>query len=135
MATHTTPPEETEKIELILSILLRAGVLTSLAAIVIGTLVTFVHHPTYSQSAGDLANLVGHNADFPHSLRETWDGIRAFHGQSIVILGLLLLILTPVLRVAVSILAFAYENDWPFVWITTFVLIALLVSFLLGKAG
>ena len=48
--------------------------------------------------------------------------------------GLLLLIATPVLRVAVSIFAFVYEKDKVFVIITSIVLGLLLLSFILGKA-
>jgi uncharacterized membrane protein len=49
--------------------------------------------------------------------------------------GLLLLIATPVLRVAVSVLAFVYQRDRTFVIITSVVLTLLLASFVLGKAG
>jgi uncharacterized membrane protein len=135
MVTHTTPPEETRKIEAILSCLLRWGVTGSLAIIVLGTIITFVHHPSYHQSAADLQHLVGENAEFPHTLTQTWLALRDFHGQAIVIVGLLLLILTPVMRVTISIFAFAYEEDWNFVWITSIVLLFLLISFFLGKAG
>jgi uncharacterized membrane protein len=98
-------------------------------------IVTFVHHPSYRQNISDLPYLVGKNAEFPHTLAQTWLALRTFHGQAIVIVGLLLLILTPVMRVAISILAFAYEEDWNFVWITSVVLLFLLISFFLGKAG
>jgi uncharacterized membrane protein len=49
--------------------------------------------------------------------------------------GLLLLIATPVLRVAVSILAFVYQRDRAFVAITSIVLALLLTSFVLGRGG
>jgi uncharacterized membrane protein len=45
------------------------------------------------------------------------------------------MIITPVTRVAVSIVAFAMERDWRYVGITALVLLVLLVSFALGKAG
>jgi uncharacterized membrane protein len=135
MASHVTPPEETRKIESILSVLLRTGVCASLTIILFGSIVTFVHHPSYHQSGADLPHLVGKNAEFPHTLGQTWNALREFRGQAIVIVGLLLLILTPVMRVAISILAFAYEEDWNFVWITSVVLLFLLISFFLGKAG
>ena len=49
--------------------------------------------------------------------------------------GLLLLILTPVVRVAVSILAFRAQRDRTYVLITSAVLVLLLLSFVLGRAG
>ena len=53
-------------------------------------------------------------------------------GDVFIIPGLLLLIATPVMRVAVSIVAFIVEKDWIFVGITTTVFVFLLLSFLLG---
>ena len=56
-------------------------------------------------------------------------------GEHIANLGLLLLIATPVARVAASIFLFARERDFTFVIITTTVLLLLLLSFVLGAAG
>ncbi|EPD11575.1 putative membrane protein [Lacticaseibacillus paracasei subsp. paracasei Lpp48] len=49
--------------------------------------------------------------------------------------GIFLLILTPVLRVVVSIYAFAVEHDRLYVWITTIVLIILLGAMTIGYLG
>jgi uncharacterized membrane protein len=54
---------------------------------------------------------------------------------ALVALGLLVLLATPFLRVAVSIVAFALERDWRYVGITALVLAILLASFFLGKGG
>jgi uncharacterized membrane protein len=51
-------------------------------------------------------------------------------GQAIIQLGLLILIATPVARVAFSAVAFAIERDFLYVWITLFVLAVLLYSLL-----
>jgi uncharacterized membrane protein len=55
--------------------------------------------------------------------------------QAVVVLGLLVLLVTPVVRVAVSIIAFLLERDWRYVLITSLVLLILLLSFALGKGG
>jgi len=102
---------------------------------VFGLLVTFIHHPIYLSSKTELKRLAAPGAAFPHTLADVWRGLREFRGLSIVTLGLLLLIITPVVRVAVSIFAFVYERDRTFVIITSIVLILLLLSFFLGKAG
>ena len=60
-------------------------------------------------------------------------GRAANRGEAIVAVGLLLLILTPVARVAVSILAFLYQRDRVFTLITLAVLIILLMSFVIGR--
>jgi uncharacterized membrane protein len=56
----------------------------------------------------------------------------AFHGEApaIVQFGLLLLIATPVARVAFSVFAFAMEKDFLYVGISALVLCVLLVSIL-----
>ncbi len=66
--------------------------------------------------------------EFPHTFGEVWAGLLILRPQAVITLGLLLLIATPVVRVAVSILAFAVERDRHFVVITTLVLLILLFS-------
>ena len=71
---------------------------------------------------------------FPQTFSQIWAGLLALQPQSIIALGLLLLIATPILRVAVSIIAFALERDYRFVVITAIVLVILILSnFLLGN--
>jgi uncharacterized membrane protein len=113
--------------------LLRAGVLFSLVLVFIGTVLTFFHHPGYMTSSTDLERLTKPGAAVPHTVSEVMQGTLDLQGQAIVAMGLLLLIATPVLRVAVSIFAFVYQEDRTYTLITTFVLILLLLSFILGK--
>jgi len=122
------------KVEIVISSLLRIGVVASLAVVLIGTVLTFVHHPEYLTSREALAELLSSKSEFPHTTREVWAGVLALHGRSVVILGLLLLIATPVMRVGVSIFAFLYQRDRVFATITTVVFLLLLLSFVLGKA-
>jgi uncharacterized membrane protein len=124
----------TRAVELLISNLLRIGVISSLGLIVIGTMISFVHHPDYLSQPPALERLTRPSAAFPHSVRQVVRGVAEVSGQAIIIVGLLLLIATPVVRVAVSIVAFAYDGDIPYVIITTIVLALLLLSFVLGKA-
>ncbi len=125
--------ERVRRVELIISNLLRAGVLGSLALVVIGTVLSFIHHPEYFTSPADFGRLVEPGAAFPHSVSDVIQGIQLWRGQAIVTAGLLLLIATPVMRVAVSIFAFIYQEDRAFTFITALVLCLLLLSFFLGK--
>jgi uncharacterized membrane protein len=127
--------ERAQKVELVISGLLRIGVLTSLFIVLVGTVVTFVHHPHYLSSRQDLVRLTTPGAEFPHSVRSVIHGLEHSQGRALVMAGLLLLIATPVLRVAVSVLAFVYQRDGTFVVITFVVLTLLLASFVLGRAG
>jgi uncharacterized membrane protein len=125
--------EAVRQVEILISNLLRIGVVASLLIVVAGTVLTFVHHPEYLKSQEALGGLLAGNAEFPHTMREVWAGILMLHGRSIVIAGLLLLIATPVMRVGVSVFAFLYERDRVFAVITTVVFLLLLLSFFLGK--
>lgn len=115
--------------------LLRVGVILSITIVTIGTVVTFVHHPAYFSSRPALGTLTEPGAHFPSTLREVMDGLRSGSGQAIVSAGLLLLIATPVARVAFSIVVFAIEHDRVYVLITAGVLVILVVGFITGAAG
>ncbi len=133
-----TPPVHDERVrraELMISTVLRVGVLASLVAIVVGTVVSFVRHPDYFTSTTALARLTHPGAAFPRSVGEVLRGVQALRGQAFVSLGLLLLILTPVVRVAVSVVFFILQKDRLYTLITATVLAILLLSFVLGKAA
>jgi uncharacterized membrane protein len=120
------------RIELLISNLLRTGVVASLCLIVLGTVLMYVHHPEYLRRSPGVQRYATAAGTFPRSLRDVWQGLVTFRGQAVITLGLLLLIATPVMRVAVSILGFLYERDRAYVVITTIVLLLLILSFALG---
>ncbi|SRR5579885_538552 len=105
---------------------LQGGVAISSLILVIGWLLLLLNPHLLS----------AHNLQtFPHTFAQIWTGLLALQPQAIIVLGLLLLIATPVIRVAVSLLAFALEHDWLYVVITFFVLSILIIGFLIGKGG
>ncbi len=106
------------KTELIISGVLRGGVLLSVAIILGGAAWFF-----YLTASGGLAH-----PSFPDTLPAVWHGLLALDPPSIIVVGLLVLLATPVMRVAVSIIAFALEEDRTYVIITTLVLAILLFS-------
>ncbi len=119
----------------LISNVLRVGVLTSLATILLGTVIAFAHHPEYITSPRELLHLTRPSDAVPHTMRAVLTGLANLRGQAIVVLGLLMLIATPVVRVAVSILLFLEEGDLTYVAITSTVLALLVLSFLIGGAG
>ncbi len=123
------------RFELIVSGILRGGVVASLALVLTGVVLMFAHHPHYLRSGADLERLTHPGVAFPHTLGEVVEGLKVWQGHAVVAAGLILLILTPILRVAVSILAFHVQRDRTFVLVTSLVLAILITSFLLGKAG
>ena len=106
------------KTELIISGVLRGGVLLSVAIILGGIAWFFVERYT-----GRLLH-----PTFPDTLPAVVKGVAAADPLAVAVLGLLVLLATPVLRVAVSIVAFALEEDRTYVIITTLVLAILLFS-------
>jgi uncharacterized membrane protein YfcA len=100
---------------------LLGGVLLSSAIILVGFLLLITRPGALSGNRTDI---------FPHSFSELWIRLLGLHPQAIIIAGLLLLIATPVLRVTISIIAFAVEHDMQYVLITCLVLATLLFSFL-----
>jgi uncharacterized membrane protein len=121
--------------ELAISMLLRIGVGISIAIILAGSIITFVNHPDYFTSPAAFDAVTGNEASFPTSPAAILDGLRHLQGRAVVMIGLYLLILTPVMRVGVSIIAFAHERDRAFVAITAFVFLLLVGSLLLGKGA
>ncbi len=127
-------PAAVHHVELIISTLLRIGVTVSLLTVIAGTVISFMHHPDYLKGKSELAGLTTPGQALPHSVGEIFQGIAEGRGQALVLLGLLLLLATPVMRVAISIFAFLFQKDWTFSIITTVVLLLLLLSFMLGRA-
>ncbi|MNI32670.1 hypothetical protein D3C73_865910 [compost metagenome] len=112
------------EVELIISKMLRVGVIIAGAVIVIGLLQYLI--------TGD-SGYPGET--FPTSFGGIFEGLFQLKAMAVIETGLLLLILTPVFRVFVSLFVFWAEKDYRFVAITAVVFIILIVSFLLGKAG
>ena len=126
--------DRTLRNELIISNVLRWGVAVSLILIALGTLFAFLQSGEYGVHGGtaaDFQRLLAH----PNLALLTWPGflemLRQGRGEALIAPGLLLLIVTPLLRVAVSIPMFALEKDGKFVVITSAVLLLVLLSFFL----
>ncbi len=98
--------------------ILQGGVLLSSLVIVIGFIWLLI-------SSSMLAHPI---TSFPHSFSALWTGLLSGSPLAIIVLGLLLLIATPVARVATSIVAFGLEHDRRYVIITCIVLAILLYS-------
>lgn len=119
----------------LISRLLRTGVAVSALLVVSGMILVFHHHPDYRSSKDELRALTSASTPYPHTIPDVLRSVRDGRGQGIAMLGLLLLIATPVARVAVSIVLFAIERDWQYVIITMLVLALLVLSFVLGAVS
>jgi len=118
-----------QRIENILGNLLRAGVLLSALVVLIGGVIYLLRH---GHSPMDFRVFRGEPADL-RGVRGIIRDTVALRGRGIIQLGLLLLIATPVARVAFSIFGFAEERDRMYVVFTLIVFSILLYS-LTGSA-
>lgn len=131
---------KTFRVELFIAQLLRWGVILSFVIVAIGIGIALVANQTgYHQiRLDDLNTILAYHPgqpEFPNSIGDILAGVLAFKSYAIISLGLFVLIAIPVMRVAVSIVAFAVERDWLYVGITLFVLAMLMLSFAIGEAG
>ena len=86
--------------------------------------------------AGLAVVLAGHLA-VPHDVLKLAPALRRavrMHGDGLLTLGLLMLILTPFLRVVGTALVFAWERDWRYVAITLLVLAVMIAGLFIGGA-
>jgi uncharacterized membrane protein len=117
-----------DAVELLVGRLLRAGVLAAAALVLIGGIVYLARH----------ALEPAHGAVFngePDDLTRVGGILRAsgaLSGRGLIMSGLLLLIATPVARVAMSLAAFVLQRDRLYAAITAFVLLLLLASLVGG---
>ena len=128
-------------VELIISWLLRVGVWSSIALIVAGLALLVVkdHAALVPERPGGLEGLLHQGPPGEPQPRTLYPdvlaSVRRGEPYGVITLGLLVLLLTPVLRVAVTIVAFLLERDWLYTAITAAVLCLLLAGIALGKAG
>ncbi len=102
---------------------LRGGVILSVGVMILGLIISFIHSPP---SIKEMQHVV-----FTTNPVMLYKGVMAGSGKSIIDIGLLLLVLTPITRVAVSVVLFAVvDHDWFYTWITFAVLLLTLISLL-----
>ncbi len=115
-------------IERMVSVLLRTGVLLSGAVVLAGGTYYLLRH------GGQTADYhVFHGQpSIDRIVSEIVKGAFALRARSIIQFGILLLIATPIARVAFSLVGFALEKDRKYVVITAIVLAVLLYSLISG---
>jgi uncharacterized membrane protein len=120
-----------QKMDEIMGALLRTGVVLAAAIVFVGGVlyvsrhrVPAIDYRVFHGEPGDLRTISG---IFHEAL--------SFSGRGLIQLGLLVLIATPVARVAFSFFAFLYEKDWTYVFVTLLVLGLLVYSLFGGHPG
>jgi len=126
-------PWRDRRIEVILGNLLRTGVLISAAVVLLGASIYLSRH---AHDPADYGVFRGEPSEY-RTIRGVIQSVIVGRGrgQGIIQLGLLLLIATPIARVAFSVVGFAIERDRLYVVFTLIVLAILLYSFLGSGIG
>jgi uncharacterized membrane protein len=138
MARTETPPPDVDRarwtddeVDQLLGNLLRVGVIIATIVAVAGGVLFLAQH--WADAAGGRVFL-GEPPEL-RSLGGIIHGVTAFRAAAIIQLGLVLLIATPVARVAMSLVAFIVQRDRIYIVVTTIVLALLIFSLTGGIPG
>lgn len=118
-----------ERVEQVVGNLLRIGVIASAIVVLAGGIFLLF------QKGCEPADALHEFRAEPEELRSPAGILRqsfAWHSAAVIMLGLLLLIATPVVRVLFSVLAFALQRDYLYIFFTLVVLAVLLYSLFSG---
>ena len=129
----TPQPWRDRRLAAILGSLLRAGVLISATIVLCGAAIYLSRH---AHERADYRAFHGEPSEY-RTIPGVIQSVLRDHGRGrgLIQLGLLLLIATPIVRVALSIVGFAIERDYLYVGFTAVVLVILLYSLLGSGIG
>jgi uncharacterized membrane protein len=135
---HAPTAEQDQRLEAAIAILLRIGVIAAAVLVGIGGVLTLRHPetpvPDYRvfHAPGEPSSAVYAGASI-HSIAAVFRQLRNGSGASIIALGLLVLIATPIARVVLAIVGFARERDTLYTFISLIVLAILAFSLVHGR--
>lgn len=118
-AERDARPDATGGVEDLMALVLNWGVFLSAAVILLG-FALLLAHPAGPGPTGLT------------SVDAIWSGLRSGNPNAIIMAGLLLLLATPIVRVAAAAAAFTVRRERWHVWISVGVLLILLVSIVTG---
>lgn len=114
----TTKFSDTD-LQSIIGNVLRYGVWTALSVAGIGGIILFFNK---GNETVNFTNFVEKDDNIITVVQNILAGVGQGNGESIIFLGILLLFLTPILRIFLSLLSFFLEKDWLYVFITLIVI-------------
>jgi uncharacterized membrane protein len=118
-----------QQVEITISVLLRIGVTLAAVTVIVGGLLYLIHNGT---TIPDDRVFRGEPVDL-RQVPGILNDVLALRGRGIIQLGVLLLILTPVARVAFSVFAFWQQRDRLYI-IVTLIVLGILVHGLLSTS-
>jgi uncharacterized membrane protein len=122
--------------EVWISFVLRYGVLTCAFVIGVGFIARLIHVGQLGDSTREITRtLLGGGVlsePPPYEIHSLFNGVIHLNPDVIMAAGLILLITLPIVRVAMTVILFLIDKDWPFLLITSFVLVVLMFGILCG---
>lgn len=106
--------------------LLKLGVILSVVISFLGFVKLFFEGFTMPKEYKDLGSNTG------NILTEFWFGLLKLEGKSIIELGILILILTPLMRIIFALVGYVREKDYTYIIISIIVLFIMFISFMMG---
>ncbi len=120
---------EDRDMQQIIGTLLRYGVLVSFTITLVGGITYLLQHG--GDKVPDYSKFLGLDSDYA-SITSIFNGLLRLDVQGIIQFAVMVLIATPILRVAMSLIAFALEKDKLYVIISSIVLGIIVASLLSG---
>ncbi|WP_433830025.1 DUF1634 domain-containing protein [Flavobacterium anhuiense] len=109
--------------------LLRYGVWISLSVAFIGGIVYLIHNGNQIE---DYSVFKENDRNIFEVIAAIYNGAIQGNGESLIFTGIILLFLTPVLRVLLSLFSFLLEKDYLYVGITLIVIMIIIISISFG---
>ncbi|MEM2740422.1 MAG: DUF1634 domain-containing protein [Candidatus Bathyarchaeia archaeon] len=120
------------RLELLVSHILRIGMVISIALITLGMLLLFVRGGSLGYPLDTLVNPYNTSVNtYTIDYNLLCRGLASFESLSIVLLGLIVMVSTPILRIILCTLVFASEKDRIYIAIAMITLILILSSIFL----
>jgi uncharacterized membrane protein len=121
------PGSPNHRLEQVLGRLLQIGVIAAAVVVFVGGVLYIIRHGTepadYHVFHGEAAEL--------RTVRGIATSVIGLHSQGLIQLGLLMLIATPVARVAFAVFAFLVQRDYTY-FLVAFIVLAILLCSLFG---
>jgi uncharacterized membrane protein len=114
-----------EKLEIAVGRTLQTGVLLAAAVVLVGGGLYLFHAPAGPRPDYSHFHGIARHLRTPSGI---WHGVLHGDAESVIQLGLVLLIATPVVRVILAGMGFLMERDKLYFWVSTIVLAVLLYS-------
>lgn len=115
--------------QLIIGNLLRYGVWISLSVAFMGGIIYLLNH---GNELENYSIFYENDTNIFKAIINIYNGVVQGQGESIILLGIILLFITPILRLLISLIVFYFEKDYLYVFITMIVILIIGTSIFFG---